>query len=158
MSTRRILVILLGGFSVMCLFIDWYSSKNDYFNRAVFEAVVERIRQSNLQTGIVTEFKLEDMSNPGSLRPVKPGEVFTGWHGAGLVDALRDANGDLKVVIRTRDNWHFGQGGFAYSDKPMAPEQDDEGKWFLFGLPTVHETKPGLKIDNHWWRLETSGQ
>lgn len=158
MRRYRIAAILLGVL-VIWVFIHWYFTRGDTFNRTVFEAVVGKIRNANLLAGTVTEFKLEDLSNPNSLRPVKPGEVFPGWQGAGVIAALRSSNGDLKLVIRTRDNWHFGQGGFAYSDRPMTAEQDDQGKWFLPDLldVSINETKPGLKIDEHWWRVETTG-
>jgi hypothetical protein len=153
---RKVIIAAVMATVAICS-IRWYFTRGDTFHRPVFEAVISKIRKAGLPAGTVTEFKLDDLSNPNSLRPVKLGEVFPGWHGAGVIAALPSSAGDLKVVIRTRDNWHFGQGGFAYSDTPMTPEQDDEGKWFLDGVPGLSETKPDLKIDEHWWRVEASG-
>jgi hypothetical protein len=68
------------------------------------------------------------------------------WRGA--------AEGALQVVIETVDDGHAGEYGFAYSDVPLESQpMEDAPRWHTLALPgTLRITRPGDRIDAHWWK------
>lgn len=65
-------------------------------------------------------------------------------------------DGNLTVVIETRDLGHAGEYGFAYSDRPLSPEPfDGGGSWLRIDVPgDLNMVMPEMKIDGHWWKVE----
>jgi hypothetical protein len=126
------------------------------FNRKDLETVVEEIRIMGLKPNSETELRLDTLSDPKSLRPLKKAEHFYAGQGAGRVWAEASPDGKLKVAIETRDLGHAGYYGFAYSDVPLSPQRDNGG-WFSIAVPgPLTSVQPSMKIDEHWWKVETS--
>ena len=123
------------------------------FDRERFEAVVAQVRSMSLVPGEETQLRLDDPSDPMSLRMLKPNEYFARGQGAGSVWASVTPDGELKVVIETRDAGHAGEYGFAYSDVPLSP-QPFGGGWDSLDVPgRIHLVQPKMKIDDHWWEV-----
>ncbi|MHC4505338.1 MAG: hypothetical protein ACYTFI_18710, partial [Planctomycetota bacterium] len=71
----------------------------------------------------------------------------------GIVWAQMAKDGNLKVVIETRDLGHAGEYGFAYSDVPMSPRPFG-GDWFTLDVPgNLYLVLPGMRIDDNWWKV-----
>ena len=123
------------------------------FDRGHFDAVVTQVRSMSLVAGEEVQLRLDDPSDPTSLRLFKPGETFHRGEGAGNVWASVDPDGMLKVVIETRDRGHAGEYGFAYSDVPLTP-QPFGGGWLMIDVPGhINLVQPKMKIDDHWWEV-----
>lgn len=124
-----------------------------YFDRAHFDAVVAQVRLMPLTPDKETSFRLDDLADAKSLRPVKPDESFHRGAGAGRVWALLNKDGKLTVVIETRDLGHAGEYGFAYSDIPLVA-RPWEGGWSTLDVPSrLQLVQPDMKIDDHWWKV-----
>ena len=137
------------------------------FDRENFEAVVAQVRamspaaegDSAGVTGLIHategdfQFRLDDLSDPTSLRLLKPNESFDRGFGAGNVWADITPDGRLKVVIETKDLGHAGEYGFAYSDVPLSPQPFGKG-WFTIDVPGhINLVLPDMKIDDNWWKV-----
>ncbi|MBK9258680.1 MAG: hypothetical protein IPM54_02465 [Polyangiaceae bacterium] len=124
-----------------------------FFHRKHFEAVVARVRSMAPAPGQEARFRLDDPSEPTSLRFVAPAEEFARGAGSGTVWAAVTPDGKLKVVIETRDLGHAGEYGFAYSDVPLSP-QPFGGAWSTIDVPGhINLVKPDMNIDEHWWKV-----
>jgi hypothetical protein len=120
------------------------------FDQAQFAAIVEQVEAIGIQPGESFELRLDDITNPKSLRTVKPNEFFDRGNGAGDVWAARAADGSLTVVIETRDLGHAGEYGFAYTGtSPPTPITD----WGATDLPGPLN-RVDKKINDHWWAVE----
>ena len=130
-----------------------FQQNSGTFHRARWEAVVDRVRSLGVQPGESRAFRLDDLSDPQTLRVRGPGEQFSRGQGAGNVWAKRSAGGKLTVVIETRDLGHAGEYGFAYSEQPLAPIPFG-GAWFSVDVPG-HLTlvQPNMQIDGSWWKV-----
>jgi hypothetical protein len=117
--------------------------------------VVAKVRARGVPPGAVVMLYLEDLTNPESLRPLAPGEHRGRGEGAGVVWAQSSSDGNLKVVIETKDLGHGGEWGFAYCDAPLTPAPfDGEGHWLMLDVPGgLSLTQAGMKIDDHWWKV-----
>ncbi len=123
------------------------------FQRARYEAVVERARALGLAPGETRELRLDDPADPRTLRPRRPGDPSERGRGAGNVWAMRTRAGALRVVIETRDLGHAGEYGFAYSDDPLVP-RPAEGGWSTLEVPGHLEfVLPSMRIDASWWEV-----
>ena len=127
------------------------------FDKALFTAVVERVRQLGIKPGEQLKLRLDKLTDPKSLRRLKsPNETFDRGTGAGTLWAERTAEGKLKVVIETRDLGHAGEYGFAYSDVPLSPLTGLHGE----ACPAIEVPGPlsapcgRRKIDDHWCEVE----
>lgn len=127
------------------------------FNRELYSGVVEQVRQSGIAPGQKMTFKMDDLSNPKSLRVRNPDEYIARGQGAGCVEAEMTYDGNLKVVIETRDWGHAGEDGFAYSDVPLDTVPygpGDESGWFYLDVPShLNLVLLRWKIDENWWRV-----
>jgi len=125
-----------------------------WFHRGRYTQIVERIRAMNLSPG-EWHLRLDDVSAPASLRRVGEDETFTRGDGAGCVWAEVKPDGNLKVVIETRDLGHAGEYGFAYSDGPLTmSSMGSDGAWYQVDLPGhLNIVTPDMQIDNHWWKV-----
>lgn len=125
------------------------------FYRARFEEVVAEARRLPIPPDDVVELRLDRLSDPRSLRPVRDDEVFGAGEGAGRVWAQRTVDGHMKVVIETQDSGHAGHYGFAFSDVPLKPEpRDDPSNWSRIDVPGhLCIVMPDGKIDEHWWSV-----
>ena len=127
--------------------------------KAVLEDVVSEIRLMNLTPGEVNQFRMDDLSNAKSLRPVKLNSLFYGSNGseqAGNVYAIVSPAGSLKVEIVTYDWHHFGRSGFAFSDDRLKPEDDGEGYLMLDVPGELDCPDPSTEIDAHWWKVHST--
>jgi len=123
------------------------------FDRKHFEAVVARVRTMAQPAGQEFQFRLDDPSDPASLRNLKPNEMFLRGQGTGNVWASVTPAGELKVVIQTRDLGHAGEYGFAYSDVPLSPKPFGSS-WSYLDVPgRINLVQPKMKIDDHWWEV-----
>lgn len=127
------------------------------FDRPLFEAIVAQVREAGLKPGVETQFFLDDLSNPKSLRLLSDGEAMKLYSrkGAGHVWAQVSPQGGLKVVVETNNMGHAGAYGFAYSDSALSPApMDGEGNWFRVDVPgPLYIVVPKMKIDEHWWEV-----
>jgi hypothetical protein len=124
------------------------------FDRAKLAAVVEQARNMNLTPDMEQEFRLENISDPKSLRPAKRGEIIYRGQGAGLVWAKISPDGKLRVVVETRDLGRAGSYGFAYSDKPLAAQHVSDD-WSSLDVPgPLNLVQPNMRIDDHWWEVQ----
>jgi hypothetical protein len=145
-------VVALGSYALRALRRAMGAGE---FNRPRFEAIVAEVRSRTLPTcaTCVVEFRLDDLSNPQSLRPWKTEELMQRGEGAGHIWAKLSEDRKLKVVIETRDYGHAGEYGFAYSDEPLTKESFSGGSdWYRIDVPSdlnlVSE-----QIDEHWWSV-----
>lgn len=123
-----------------------------YFDRAHFNAVVNQVRAMPLAPGQEIRLRLDNPADPKSLRLVKPEETFRRGSGAGCVWA-KVSDDKLVVVIETSDVGHAGEYGFAYSDVPLT-SRPFGGGWFTIDAPGhINLVQPGMKIDDHWWKV-----
>ena len=123
------------------------------FKRNHFEDVVEQVR---LMTPNETEeiyLRLDDLSDPKTVRNATRSEMYIRGGGAGNIWATKSRSGVLKVVIQTKDLGHAGEYGFAYSDVPLTLQPFGE-HWFTLDLPgRINIVDPKMKIDEHWWEV-----
>ncbi len=144
------------GFYLYIIFFIHFDQNAGTFNRGKFEAVVAEVRARGLKPGESVEWRLDDISNPKTLRPLKPNEIAAAGFGEGKVWAVETADGKLNVVIETKDLGHAGEYGFAYSEEPIASSADircDRG-WRELDLPGhLRIVENGMKIDDHWWEV-----
>jgi hypothetical protein len=118
-----------------------------------FEAVVAQVRSVSPTVGEDVQFRLDDPSEPASLRIRKPNETFVRGQGVGNVWGRVTPNGALKVVIETRDLGHAGEFGFAYSDAPLSAKPFG-GDWFFLDVPgRINLVLPKMRIDDNWWEV-----
>jgi hypothetical protein len=123
------------------------------FEREHFSAVVARVRSLALPPGKEALLRLDDLSDPASLRMLEADECFERGRNAGNVWAGVAPDGLLKVVIETRDLGHAGEYGFAYSDVSLSA-RPFEGDWFTIDVPgRINLVLPRMKIDDHWWQV-----
>lgn len=127
------------------------------FDRGRFESVVAEVRKRDPKPGVVYEWRLDDLDDPASLRPLHKVEDLRGLNN-GHVWAEVNAAGKLKVVILTRFLNHAGSYGFAYSDEPLTPTPfgHGDGNWLQLDVPGdfLNMVLPEMQIDEHWWRVE----
>ena len=121
------------------------------FDRARFEAVVAEVRRQPMNAGAHARFRLVDPTDAGSLRPISENDPLARGQRAGLVWAERTKDGQLKVVIETRDAGHAGEYGFAFSEVPLVPMRMDQ-HWSTIDVPSkLNIVDADSKIDEHWW-------
>lgn len=144
-------VVMLGSYALY----SWLAAGPGEFDHQRFEAIVAEVRRRQLPTcaTCVITFRLDDLSNPQSLRPWGAEETAQRGEGAGRVWANRTEDGKLKVVIETRDYGHAGEYGFAFSDVPLKKEPFmGSSDWYRIDVPgdlyLVRE-----QIDEHWWSV-----
>ena len=114
---------------------------------------MRRVGVLGIAPGESKSFRLDDLDDPGSLRPSAAAERRARGQGAGDVWAQRTADGKLKVVIETRDLGHAGEYGFAYSEAPLIPTKLD-GEWLSLDVPgRLNLVLPRMRIDDHWWEV-----
>ena len=147
-----------AGFVLLAiLFIAWMIFRHNpfAFHRSRFEAVVARVRTFQIPPGETWEFRLDSLTDPGSLRRRSPSALSERGRGAGDVWASRTAVGKLKVVIETLDLGHAGERGFAYSEEPLTPKPFGfSGGWYSIDVPGhLNLVKPEMKIDESWWKV-----
>jgi hypothetical protein len=141
--------VLLGAGIVHHLFDRSAGS----FDRRRFEEIVAVVRIQPIKPGERSEFRLDDFNVPTSLRPLRPGERFRRGQGVGLVWAERTKDGQLKVVVETRDAGHAGELGFAFSDVLLRPAPLD-AHWSTVDLPgRLTVVDASSMIDEHWWQV-----
>jgi hypothetical protein len=146
LSAAVVLLLLFGMLGV-------FDRNAGRFVRKDYEAVIQQVRLARLKPGERRQFKL-DTSDPKSLRPINS-ETATGRGGEGVghVWVHASSDGNLKVVIKTRDLGHAGEYGFAYSDVPLSPTPFS-GDWFSIDVPGhLNLVLPKMQIDPHWWRV-----
>jgi hypothetical protein len=123
------------------------------FDRERFQAIVQEVRAIGLKPGEEKELRLDNLSNPKSLRALKAEEQFHRGQGAGSVWAAMTEDGKLKVVVETKDLGHAGEYGFAYSDTRLSPEPFGEG-WLSLNVPGhLKLVQPKMQLDDHWWEV-----
>ena len=153
MNKKRLRVVGLAGgsFGRRSSFLGWLLRQNaGSFDRASCESVVQEVRAAGLVPGETKEFRLDDRSDPRSLRLRRPGELVRRGDGAGSVWAEMTTDGRLMVVIETRDLGHAGEYGFAYSDAPLNSGPIG-GPWQPLALPGhLRLGLPRMRIDDHW--------
>jgi hypothetical protein len=154
--------LALIGLAVAALVLGlarYYFLNSGPFDRPRFEAIVAQVRREELPAGQVREFKVENLADATTLRPLRQGEMLFDSDNVGHLWALRSSNGIYRVAVLTRDYGHFGRFGFANSDIPMRPEQDANGLWYLPDLIQIpiNAASPDMKIDEHWWQVKSSG-
>ena len=110
-----------------------------------------------MKPGETVELRLDDISVPKSLRPLKPNEMSAAGFGEGKVWAAMTVDGKLKVVIETRDLGHAGEYGFAYSEVPLIATPlggSRDGEWLELDLPShLKIVQPNMKMDDNWWKV-----
>jgi len=126
------------------------------FHREHLESVVQRIRGFGVPAGQSRHFRLDRLDDPRSLRDRRPEDPLGSGLGEGDVDARRQPDGSLVVVIQTRDHGHAGRYGFAYTEVPQNGTAVDNG-WFLLDLPGYWIVRPPMRVDRHWWRVTSPG-
>src|SRR5262249_55021345 len=117
---------------------------------------VAKVRTFQLKPDEPVTLRLDTLSDPQSLRLVKPNEIIQRGQGAGMVWAKINASGALKVIIATKDLGHAGEYGFAFSDTPweLKPDEHSHG-WYTIDSPgKSFMPMPEMKIDAHWLRVE----
>ncbi|NNC90039.1 MAG: hypothetical protein HKN82_16400 [Akkermansiaceae bacterium] len=123
------------------------------FDRGKLEEVVARVRSMAPAAGEESRFRLDDPSDPASLRRIEPDETFARGQNAGNVWATVTPDGALKVVIQTRDLGHAGEYGFAYSDAALSSKPFGSD-WFILDVPgRLNLVLPKMQIDDHWWKV-----
>jgi hypothetical protein len=152
-------LIAYGGYVVLTnsplgLFLDQNPGP---FDRERFEAIVQEVRALKVKPGEEKELRLDDLSDPKSLRVLKSDEEFYKFRlgrRAGNVWATMTPERKLKVVIETRDLRHAGEYGFAYSEAVLSPEPFGES-WFRLDVPgRLKQVEPKRQIDDHWWEVK----
>lgn len=123
------------------------------FDRARMQQIVDRVRLLGIKPGEDRNLRLDDLSNPSSLRVTKPQEVFPRGEGAGNVYARVSANGELTAVIETKDLGHAGEYGFAYTELNPTPDPNYAGVLNVDAPCPLKMTTPDMKIDAHWWKV-----
>lgn len=156
-ATRAAWVLMVLAAAVIGLmntpFGFLFFSNPGLFHRSRFEAVVARVRDMPLEVGETKLLRLDDLSDPASLRPCEPDEFFRRGECEGVVWARLDADGRLAVVIQTRDLGHAGSFGYAYSDAQLTPTSDDPS-WSWIAVPgPLNLVRAGGKMDDHWWKV-----
>jgi len=152
-STVLLLAVVAGALFLFTPLGNALRGKRGGFDRGHFEAVVTQVRSMSLAAGEEVQLRLDDPSDPTSLRFLKPGETFHRGQGAGNVWARLTPDGELTVVIETKDRGHAGEYGFAYSDVPLTP-QPFGGGWLMIDVPGhINIVQPKMKIDDHWWKV-----
>ncbi len=151
-----LLVLLAGGWAFLAVtpFGIVLKQNPGRFSRGHFEAVVAQVRSMSLPVGEEVKLRLDDPSDPASLRLAKQGGMPF-HYGEGNVWAELGAGGALKVVIETRDLGHAGHYGFAYSDDLVSPYPlGGDGDWLRIDVPGhINITLPSMRIDRHWWEV-----
>ncbi len=156
---------ILLGFGLFLLLVPWLlltavaplslQPGPGTFDKPRFVAIVQQVRALGVKPCQQLELRLDDVSNPKSLRRLKPKEAFgPGW-GEGNVWVEMTAGGKLKVVIETKDLGHCGEYGFGYSESPLSLQPlGENGEWYLLDLPgPVNIVSPDMKIDDNWWEV-----
>jgi hypothetical protein len=125
------------------------------FDRKNLEAVVAYVRTSGIKPGQQSEFLISNLTDPRSIRPIKPHQGFTPGEDAGHAWADVAEDGKLKVVIETRDLGHAGMYGFAFSDSALSPKSTGgDNDWFTLDVPgRLNYVQRHMKIDDHWWEV-----
>ena len=152
---------LLNMFVVLGPMAHW--TNPGPFKRPLFEAVVGQVRLAGLKPEEQRQFYFDEPANLKSLHLYNQDQPqYKGW-GTGHVWAELSSDNKLKVVIMTRPIGHMGSYGFAYSDVILKPKPMDEandcfsievpGSLGYWGLNWV---RPGMKVDDHWWRVQCS--
>jgi hypothetical protein len=142
--------ILLSPAGSLLLITGIFAEQNSGpFDQARFAAIVEQVKAIGIQPGESLELRLDDITNPKSLRRVKLNEIFDRGYGAGNVWAARAADGSLAIVVETRDLGHAGEYGFAYTGtSPPTPISD-----WATDLPGPLN-RVDKKIGDHWWAVD----
>jgi len=151
-------IVGLGGVAVMAFFAyiaarALFFPPGGRFDRPRFEAIVKEVRRYPIAPGKEVDLRLDDISNPRSLRPRGDDELILRGKGVGNVWAARTVGGHLKVVIETKDSGHAGEYGFAYSEEPLTPHRLDEN-WSTIAVPgPINIVESNAQIDAHWWSV-----
>ena len=145
-------VVTLGSYALY----TWLAMGAGEFHHQRFEAIVAEVRRRHPPTCTTCEvtFRIDDFSNPQSLRPwVRGEELVQRGEGAGRVWARWTEDGKLKVVIQTRDYGHAGEYGFAFSDVPLTKEPFmGSSDWYGVDVPG-DLFLVGEQIDERWWSV-----
>jgi hypothetical protein len=151
-------IVCLGGLGVLA-FTAYLGARSLFFplgagfDRARFEAIVAEVRRYDIAPGKELELRLDDISNPRSLRLRRDDEQILRGEGVGHVWAARTEGGRLKVVIEIQDGGHAGEYGFACSDEPLTPRRLDEN-WSTIAVPgPLNIVGSNARIDAHWWSV-----
>lgn len=125
------------------------------FEQNRLQALVEAVEAMGVKSGEEEiEMRFDRMDDPQSLRLRRPGpsDYIPRGQEAGNVWASRDSNGNLTVIILTKDFGHAGQFGYAYSEIP--PQEFGEGEPLEFGeLPNLRCTTTDWKVAENWWQV-----
>jgi len=137
------------------MFLIVFKQNSGRFDRKSLGGLVEQVRLMRLMPGEQKEFRVDTLSDPKSIRPLKSGTIVDGEQGVGHVWAEVSRDGKLKVVIETRNLGHAGEYGFAYSDVALLPEPFGTGRdWFSINVPGhLNLVQPSMKVDEHWWKV-----
>jgi len=140
-------------FTPLGFFLVVFRQNPGSFQPTRFEGIVEHVRAMGIRPGETRQLRLDDLTDPKSLRSLKTGEAFARGQGAGSVWAEATVDGALKVVIETRDLGHAGEYGFAFSDTALSPEPLGDA-WFALDLPgRLNLVLPRMQVNDHWWQV-----
>jgi hypothetical protein len=150
-----VVVLPLSGNALVAALL-WSGTNPGPFDRPRMERIVAQVRQLDLKGSGEFYLNLSGKISPGTDKMALSRSLWEAitrkdyW-----IEAERDDDGTLSVVIITRNLNHAGAYGFAYSDKILKPQPDE----FSYGglsldVPSgVHETDQNGKIDDHWWKV-----
>jgi len=124
--------------------------RNPSFDKQRLEKIVEKVKEKKLKPGAQVELRVENLSDPGSLRARRTSDNDRG-RGAGNVWASKEPGGELVVIIETQDNGHAGTYGYAYSE--AAPHQTPEKLWSVGTQTYMSCTEPSWRVAEHWWQV-----
>jgi len=145
--------VMLGSFALWALF----GTGPGWFHRQRLEAVVAEVRRMHLPPCATCEvaLRLDDLSDLQSLHERGEDEAYEPGAGRGRVWARRTEDGNLTVVIETRDCGHAGNYGFAFSDGPLkAVPFMGSSDWFRVDVPGhLYLVARDGQIDEHWWSV-----
>jgi hypothetical protein len=123
------------------------------FDRVKLAQVVSKVRSMVPNGTEEMRLRLDESLHPESIRQLESTEWFMRGDNVGNVWASKSANGDLKVVIQTKDLGHGGEYGFAYSDVPLMVTPFGE-HWFFIDVPgRLNIVTPRMQINENWWKV-----
>jgi hypothetical protein len=164
--SRRRWLVVLGGLGAAAAAIrafapgvteaaGFFSRGPGRFDRGTMQAIVEEVRRRGIARGEARRFHLRDLGEPATMSELAPDAEIRRGRGRGRIDARVTSAGALQVVIETADHGHAGEYGFAYSDAPLeSTPMGGEGGWHTLHVPGhLFLTRPGNRIDPHWWSV-----
>ena len=149
---KSFISISVGAVVILCFAVAPFYFGPGRFERDRMNAIVDVVRQQQIDPERGTQFQIDDFANPKDLRVTDPGP--------GNVWAKRTPDGELVVSIMTKDRGHCGEYGFTYSDIPLKAKKIEDEVYLvgvtgrgqeLFAPGGMYE--PRGKVDDHWWKV-----